>query len=101
MTERQRTVRGFVIYDEFKDTYTTTVRVQESSAVYSHCWLYVESEPVAEPQERTGQRVTLAIHLAPSGVARLIRALGDYLQDHAEREEAAEEAAEEAGETDG
>lgn len=51
MTDRSTTERGFVIYDEFTDTYGGRVRVQQSSvATESRCWIFIETaEPVGTP----------------------------------------------------
>ncbi len=47
---RSATERGFVIYDEFTDTYGREVRIQESShADGDRCWIFTDGSPGAAP----------------------------------------------------
>lgn len=82
MSERRRTERGFAIYDEFQDTHGTTVRVQESSAAGSACWVFCDDPSMETRDRRTGQGLPSALHLNPGQVSRLVVALGQFLTDY-------------------
>lgn len=42
----KRTNRGFRIFSEFKDTYGSVVRVQESSTASAfRCWVFCDNDP--------------------------------------------------------
>jgi len=43
--DRSLTPRGFVIYDQFKDTYGSEIRIQHSSAATRTCvWIFADGE---------------------------------------------------------
>lgn len=77
MTERTRTARGFVIYDEIETSYGHTVRVQESSAAIApHCWLFV-----GDSKRSPG---THSPHLTVEQAVRIRDALTRFIDDVAE-----------------
>lgn len=44
----KKTVRGFNVYTEFRDTYGQKIAVVESSAATQHCvWIQIEARPIA------------------------------------------------------
>lgn len=62
----KRTARGFGIYTEFKDSFNSTVRVQESSNVKAACWIFTNSN------QHDG---LCSPHLTPNQARRVARAL--------------------------
>jgi hypothetical protein len=65
MSEYPTTQRGFAIYDEFTDSYGSTIRVQESSNIYGGIWVYCKG--------RDGEDFTP--HLSNDDARRLVKAL--------------------------
>lgn len=74
MSDRTRTERGFVIYDEIDTSYGHTVRVQESSAAMApHCWLFVDDSPRSPG--------TYSPHLTVEQAVRVRDALTAFIDD--------------------
>ena len=72
--DRSTTERGFVIYDEFTDTYGSKVRVQESSAATEpRCWIFASSD-----HGRDGA----SPHLNVEQAKRVRDALGAFICEH-------------------
>ena len=65
--------RGFAEYDEFKDSYGNTIRVQESSNIYGGIWLYCK--------KFDGSGDDWAPHLSNDDARRLIKALRAAVKD--------------------
>jgi hypothetical protein len=59
------TNRGFAMYDEFKDAYGSTIRVQESSNIYGGIWIYCKN---TDGEDWTP-------HLSNDDARRLVKAL--------------------------
>lgn len=70
-----KTLRGFTIYSEFKDSYGQAVRIQESSAATRKCvWIFcTASDNDCQP------KVCLGPHLTVSQAKRVIRALQRFV----------------------
>ena len=68
--------RGFIVYDEFLDTYGGSVRVQESSHVEPRVWVFVDANSPNELRPGEG-----SMHLDKEGVDRLIAALQNWKRD--------------------
>ena len=63
----KKTSRGFNIYTEFRDTYKSEVRVQESSSACApRVWIFCESAP--------GNK-DMSPHLSPAQARRVAKAL--------------------------
>jgi len=72
---RSSTGRGFDTYDQFRDTYDTTVTVRESSAAEGpRCWIFT-SHPSGEDA---------AAHLDVPQARRVRHALGAFITEHGE-----------------
>lgn len=71
--ERQKTERGFVVYDEFKDRYDSTITIQESSIAFEPCvWIFAKN-PNSKDEPSP--------HLTPAQAERLIKALQQFVDD--------------------
>lgn len=83
---RNKTDRGFVIYDEFKDRYGSEITVQESSIAFEACvWIFCKN-PRYKDNEGQGSP-----HLSPTDAKRLIVALQKFVDDAALEENGGEE----------
>lgn len=73
------TSRGFAIYEGFDDDHGHTLRVQESSAVDPHVWLFIEDKRdlPSPPHCITPDH----LHLNPEQATKLRDALTAWLED--------------------
>lgn len=70
-----KTLRGFTIYSEFKDSYGQAVRIQESSsATQRHVWIFCTTR-----DDDQLPKVCLGPHLTVSQAKRVIRALQKFI----------------------
>ncbi len=75
---KKKTHRGFSIYKEFKDTYGSTIRVQESSSVSRACWVFVTNRDGKDVVDCIGardNRQSVSPHLSPAQARLLAKAL--------------------------
>lgn len=75
---RKKTVRGFNIYSEFKDSYGNAVTVQESSSANRACWIFVKNKDGKDVVDCIGaldNRQSVSPHLTPAQARRLAKAL--------------------------
>ena len=78
--KRQKTDRGWVIYDEFEDRYESAIRVHESSIAFEPCvWIFAND---ADGARRSP-------HLTPEQAKRLIAALQQFVDDSEHEENVA------------
>ena len=76
-TARRTTPRGFVIYDEFTDTYGNSVHVQESSSAEgARVWIFCNDGGF--PDE------AVPAHLDVAQAKRVRDALDAFISEHAE-----------------
>lgn len=67
------TPRGFAIYDEFEDSYGSTIRVQESSnAEVDAVWIFTDNEDTNNPSP----------HLSVSEAIQLRNALNEFIEEY-------------------
>lgn len=70
------TSRGFAIYDEFRDSYNHSVKIQESSnAGYDAVWIFAQNE----------DGDLCCSHLNMDQAKRLRDALDEFIRDHEHR----------------
>jgi len=94
-TKRIVTPRGFVIYDEFTDSYGSRIRVQESSnAMGPHVWVFADHQRDHLPPGKRAALVAAGLdpeelaafltpspHLTPDQAVRLRDALDHWLNE--------------------
>lgn len=81
---RSKTGRGFVIYDEFTDTYGNDVRVQESSlAEDARLWIFADEtvSPYFNPEHPAFTAGKVGIHLNVDQAIRIHTAIHEWLVD--------------------
>lgn len=79
---KRRTNRGFRIYSEFKDSYGSTVTVQESSAAMrSCCWVFVKNHKGEDALIHLGQLQGVSPHLTKPQAKRLANALLKFVAE--------------------
>ena len=78
------TSRGFKIFDEFKDSYGNTIKVQESSgASDDYCWIFVKNDLGKDYKQHMGEISTPSPHLTKDQAKRLIAALNLFVGEDA------------------
>lgn len=79
---RRLTERGFVVYDEFDDTYGNAIRIQESSNINRRCWVF------CNPQTIDGMEVPVGVsaHLDIKQAERIIEALKTFIKESKDEE---------------
>lgn len=77
----KKTERGFGIYDEFTDSYGSTVKVQESSSAEGpHVWIFCQNEKYGRPDPTGVDRSKdFTPHLSYEQAKRVRDALNDFL----------------------
>lgn len=75
----KKTNRGFSIYKEIKDSYGSTVTVQESSAATQHCcWIFTNDhrgDDVVDCVGAKNNRQSVSPHLTKAQARRVAKAL--------------------------
>lgn len=84
----KKTIRGFRIYSQIKDTYENKITVQESSAACgARCWIFVHNRDDQDGvwDEATGKWISAAAHLSPRQAKLIAKALLKFAEE-SERE---------------
>jgi hypothetical protein len=76
----KRTHRGFAIYGEMKDSYNNKIRVQESSSVDPHCWIFCDGETDGQLDKATGTVIKSAPHLTVKQAKNLVKYLNKFIE---------------------
>lgn len=78
----KKSLRGFLTFADFKDTYKTKVRVSESSAADRPCiWIFLDENPSVYDPDRM-QKGRAGAHLTLPQAKKLANALLYAIENH-------------------